>query len=387
MSGKPIEQHDGNFGRGVQWCSRASAAIFSVLFAAAPATAAPPARLALVIGEATYAALPALPTCAGSSRSVAAALRHSGFEVMQRLDTTSGETDAALTAFAKQLAEAPGSTAVVYFCGYAAGLDVRSFLLPVSATIERPFDVLTQGVVARSVLATVSTGTAGGLLALDVFAQPGNSAPLPLDRLAQGISMSGQGYAAVAETNSTDALTPFAAALANGLAAPTVETGALVRDLQHRLAAVPGAKLIVAQAPASASFLAGGPPPKPAPVAKEQAAQEPPPPPPAAPTPQQPPAPSPSPPQASPPPPPTPAPTVAAPNPIPAMPDENQMTEADRRRVQAALAVLGYYDGRVDGQFGPETRAAIRRFQHEIGADMTGRLTAEQAGRLVAGRS
>lgn len=63
------------------------------------------------------------------------------------------------------------------------------------------------------------------------------------------------------------------------------------------------------------------------------------------------------------------------------------MTEADRRRVQAALAVLGYYDGRIDGQFGAETRAAIRRFQHEIGANMTGHLTPEQAGRLVAGRS
>jgi peptidoglycan hydrolase-like protein with peptidoglycan-binding domain len=63
------------------------------------------------------------------------------------------------------------------------------------------------------------------------------------------------------------------------------------------------------------------------------------------------------------------------------------MSLADRRRVQAALAVLGYYDGRVDGQFGQETRAAIRRFQHEIGAEMTGRLTSEQASRLVAGRS
>lgn len=364
------------------------------LLAAAPATAAPPARLALVIGESTYAALPALPTCSGSARSVAAALRHSGFEVTQRLDTTNGETDAALTGFAKRLADAPGSTAVIYFCGYAASLDVRSFLLPVSATIERPFDVLTQGVVAKSVLATVvTTGTAGGLLALDVFAQPGNSTPLPLDRLAQGVSMSGQGYVAVAETNSADATTPLAAALVSNLSAPTVETGALVGDLRHRLAAVAGAKLIVAQAPASASFLVGGAPPKPPPAAAEEAAQPPAVPPPAAPPPPQPPAapppaaPPPAPPQASPPAPPPPAPTAAAPNPVPAMPEENQMTEADRRRVQAALAVLGYYSGRIDGQFGAETRAAIRRFQHEIGADMTGRLTAEQAGRLVAGRS
>ena len=35
--------------------------------------------------------------------------------------------------------------------------------------------------------------------------------------------------------------------------------------------------------------------------------------------------------------------------------------------------------------FGPDTRAAIRRYQHELGADMTGRLTAAQATRLVGG--
>jgi peptidoglycan hydrolase-like protein with peptidoglycan-binding domain len=62
------------------------------------------------------------------------------------------------------------------------------------------------------------------------------------------------------------------------------------------------------------------------------------------------------------------------------------MTESDRRRVQTALVRLGYYDGKVDGIFGPDSRAAIRRFQHELGADMTGRLTATQASRLVTGQ-
>jgi len=61
------------------------------------------------------------------------------------------------------------------------------------------------------------------------------------------------------------------------------------------------------------------------------------------------------------------------------------MTDADRRRIQGALLRLGYYDGRVDGIFGPDTRAAIRRFQHEIGAEMSGRITPEQSGRLLAG--
>jgi len=68
------------------------------------------------------------------------------------------------------------------------------------------------------------------------------------------------------------------------------------------------------------------------------------------------------------------------------MPSDEQMTDSDRRGVQTALARLGYYDGRIDGIFGPDSRAAIRRYQHELGADMSGRLTAAQASRLVGGR-
>jgi peptidoglycan hydrolase-like protein with peptidoglycan-binding domain len=65
------------------------------------------------------------------------------------------------------------------------------------------------------------------------------------------------------------------------------------------------------------------------------------------------------------------------------MADEEQMSEQDRRRVQTVLATMGYYPGRIDATFGPETRAAIRRYQFEIKAELTGRLTAEQATRLV----
>jgi peptidoglycan hydrolase-like protein with peptidoglycan-binding domain len=65
------------------------------------------------------------------------------------------------------------------------------------------------------------------------------------------------------------------------------------------------------------------------------------------------------------------------------MAGEDRMTDQDKRQVQVVLATLGYYSGRIDATFGPETRAAIRRFQFEIKADMTGILTAEQATRLV----
>ena len=65
------------------------------------------------------------------------------------------------------------------------------------------------------------------------------------------------------------------------------------------------------------------------------------------------------------------------------MPAETSMVAADRRQVQEALHRLDYYEGPVDGSFGPLTRAAIRRFQHDINAASTGYLTAEEANRLV----
>jgi len=65
------------------------------------------------------------------------------------------------------------------------------------------------------------------------------------------------------------------------------------------------------------------------------------------------------------------------------MVDEDRMSDQDRRQVQMALARLGYYSYRIDAVFGPETRAAIRRYQFEIKSELTGRLTAEQATKLV----
>lgn len=60
------------------------------------------------------------------------------------------------------------------------------------------------------------------------------------------------------------------------------------------------------------------------------------------------------------------------------------MTVGERRGVQEALTRVGYYAGGIDGIFRPETRAAIRRFQHELGVEMTGVITGAQAARLFA---
>jgi hypothetical protein len=44
------------------------------------------------------------------------------------------------------------------------------------------------------------------------------------------------------------------------------------------------------------------------------------------------------------------------------------------RAVQAALAWRGFYNGRIDGVMGPETRSAIRAFQRQQGLPETGEI-------------
>jgi hypothetical protein len=390
-----------------------AAAILATAFAGHPLRAATPheapaheapAHVALVIGNGTYTTLPPLPGCLLSAHAVSAALRNAGFTVVEHEDATSGATDAAIGEASRGLTAAPGATAFVYVCSYAAALNDRTFLLPTSANIVRPTDVLTQGVLARSLLEMLSRGGAGtAVVALDVVpapATPGSaaatasapatatapatpsapaaSAPaapatLGLDAALQGALPDGLGSIAVSQATPPNGPTPLAAALVANLKPSTVQSGPFLTAVQQQLAADKAVTIAAMHLPAGQPYLVGGPPPAPpAAPAREHAAA---PPAPAAPPAQ---------PAASPPAQPAPTqPAASAPAQVVSLPDEAQMTEADRRRVQTDLARLGYYDGRVDGIFGPDTRAAIRRFQHELHANMTGVLTAAQATTLA----
>jgi peptidoglycan hydrolase-like protein with peptidoglycan-binding domain len=68
----------------------------------------------------------------------------------------------------------------------------------------------------------------------------------------------------------------------------------------------------------------------------------------------------------------------------PAAPDDEKMSDGDRRQVQQALHRRDLYDGPIDGIFGPATRAAIQRFQDSIGEKGTGHLTDAEASRLIS---
>ena len=65
----------------------------------------------------------------------------------------------------------------------------------------------------------------------------------------------------------------------------------------------------------------------------------------------------------------------------------NGYTVGQVRQVQQTLHRLGYYNGGVDGDFGPNTQNALERYQLNAGEPVTGTLTRGTLGRLgVSGR-
>jgi hypothetical protein len=319
----------------------------------APITSfAAPARAALVIGSATYGSLPPVPACLMSAHAVASALHAAGFQVVERDDPSSGGVDAAIAEFVRQLTASPGASAVVYSCSYITEFNNRPFLLPISARLTRPADVLTQGVLAKTLIDALRQGGAGpSIVAID--AVPAGEGPVKqgLDSLIQMDLPDGLGLIAVSQARPPDAPTPLATALASGLKGAEVRSAPLLADLQQQLGGKP-MTLAAVRPPIAPGYLVGAAPPpptppKPAPVQPAAVA-------PAAPPP----------------------PTIA-------MPPDELMNEFDRRTIQQALQRLGYYPGPIDGIFGSDSRAAIRRYQHELGDEMTGRLSAAEASRLA----
>ena len=346
-----------------------------------PSARAEPVRAALVMGNAIHGTLPVLTACARSGNVVAAALQRLGFEITKREDASTGAIDGGIGEFSRRIATG-SNIAFIYVCGYGVSFNDRVFLLPVNANLTRPSDVLTQGVLVKTLLNAVSRDSVTtAVIALDLMTAP-NASLAGAEALAALPAPDGVGLIAVtAPPPVNDGPTPLAEALVAALAGPAVRGDTLLTGVRTRLT---GLNVTVAalRQPARPEPLAGAPPP--------------PAPPPVSPAP-----PSPvvapvvvSPPVASPPVASPPAPVaepVKPPPPAPVtlvkIPDEGQMTELDRRKVQGALLRLNLYDRPVppvNGKFGPETRTAIRRYQLILGTEMTGRLTSVEASKLVS---
>lgn len=320
-----------------------------------------PTGVALVIGNGRYSTLSPLPACTVSSRSVSSTLRQLGFAVTERQDVSTGQLEAGIDAFQSAVEASPDVPTVVYFCGYAAGFNNRAFLLSVSASIQQPSDTMTQGMLAKALVDSVArSGHGPALVVLDVF-QPGTSLdPLGLATLDRADLPATIGLLGVTEANDdTGGLTPLATALVPVLQGAAAEITQIPDQVTRRLSTTSTVTISLHRDAAAPVAAAQSAPVEPPPVV----AAEP----------------------------------IAPPSSLPAstlgsrpreiaaeVSDETQMNDVDRRTIQAALGRLGYYSGRIDGAFGAETRAAIRRLQFELRAPMTGIISGDQMHKLAS---
>ena len=159
-------------------------------------------RIALVIANSQYANFPAMSRCAPAAATARDSLRAKGFEVIERNNLGRGEFDTAIGLLARRVAAAPPTVAALYYCGYAADFNNRSFLLPVSAVLARDNDLLSQGILVKSVVDSLRrTPDSAGLVLLDVF-QPPDAPSGRMGRLAEQLPASS--FAVIAAANESN---------------------------------------------------------------------------------------------------------------------------------------------------------------------------------------
>jgi uncharacterized caspase-like protein len=99
-----------------------------------PAAALAERRVALVIGNDRYAALPQLVNAVADAGAIARALEELGFRVFKGENLGYRETNRLHAEF--EAAISPGDTAFVFFAGHGIALGAENFLLPTDT--ERP---------------------------------------------------------------------------------------------------------------------------------------------------------------------------------------------------------------------------------------------------------
>ena len=231
-------------------------AVVGFVVLAIPSVVLADGRVALVVGNSTYAHIGRLPNPDNDARDMSAALRRLGFEVTTELDADRVELTAALRAFTRRSAGADVS--LVFYAGHGIEMDGVNYLVPVDARLERDVDVRFETVTVDDLLVS----TSGALLRLLILdACRNNPLARSMQRTAATRTVSGGSfsdlnedllgdetlvaYAAAAGTTAADGRgrnSPYTAALLSHLETP-LEIGLLFRRVRAQvLAATNGAQ-------------------------------------------------------------------------------------------------------------------------------------------------
>ena len=123
-------------------------------------------RVALVIGNAAYAAAP-LANPINDAKAMSAALRTMGFVVVEAHDASKPQMQAAL-ASAAQLLKGKNGVGMLYYAGHGLQLEWRNYMVPVDVELRRADDVPAQTIDVQAVLeAFRAAGNRMNILVLD----------------------------------------------------------------------------------------------------------------------------------------------------------------------------------------------------------------------------
>ena len=220
-------------------------AVLAFVVFAAPSVVLADGRVALVVGNSTYAHIGRLPNPDNDARDISAALRRLGFEVTTELDADRVELTEALRAFTRQSAGADVS--LVFYAGHGIEMDGVNYLVPVDARLERDVDVRFETVTVDDLLVSTS-GASLRLVLLDACRN--NPLARSMQRTAATRTVSGGSFADLNEDLLGDeTLVAYAAAAGTdggGRAGPEqpVHGGAVVASgdaTGNRTAVPPGA--------------------------------------------------------------------------------------------------------------------------------------------------
>lgn len=235
----------------MRWHLAVVAALLAGL-ASAPHARAAEARIALVVGNSAYAAVPALPNPKRDAGRVAAALRGAGFQTVTVLaDAGRAELIAALNRFSDAAERA--DWALVYFAGHGIEIGGANYLIPVDARLKSDRDIGDEAVPLDRVLQSIEAARKLRVVILDACrdnpfagAMRRTVATRSVGRGLARIEPDGGTLVAFAAKHGQTALdgeggnSPFVEALARRLATPGVEINKLFRLVRDDVMAATG---------------------------------------------------------------------------------------------------------------------------------------------------
>ncbi|MFB9151301.1 caspase family protein [Roseovarius ramblicola] len=216
------------------------AALIALALGAGAARAEGP-RMALVVGNADYDALAAMPQAARGARDIAALLERQEFEVSLLLNSDRATFSAAFDSFASRAADA--GMVLFYFAGHGLRADGVNRLAAIDLVLDDPGTAATAGLALAPLIDRLASGTRPAVIVLDA-ARRFDLAPPVAARVAPGLGVPAPAREAmVVMATQPGSLVPgetgagFTLELGDALTAPGQPLEPLLQDLAARVSA------------------------------------------------------------------------------------------------------------------------------------------------------